>query len=100
MSHRLECPKCRRVFNIGADATIMSMDEALNSMGGVLLGGAGLGGQPDMVGSLEKCPPENLDRARQNARDSMEKIAVSLSRGNRRKWTCRYCDSVYEYPPM
>lgn len=96
----LKCTRCGRLFNIGIDATIMTMDEALNMDPGMEAFG-GLTNQPDLVSSLEGL--ENLMEARKNAKVTLEKVRTSLASGKNRKWYCRYCNndsSPYDYPPL
>ena len=103
--YRLECKRCGRVLNVGLDAGIMSMDEAveINSGNGMVtvLGDEEVMNRPDMVVSFNDHPPEDLEHSRKMVLESMKRIEASLRQGRRRKWYCHECgndDKPYKYP--
>jgi len=98
----LACSGCGTRYEIGRDAIAVSFEFALASHAAyspvlVLSNAGSTPEREDLVDSLKDVAPENLESARERARQSWRAIEHSLSSGQRRLWCCKECNKVNAY---
>jgi hypothetical protein len=98
----LTCGTCTKVYSVGVDALVMTMEmaaETMRSQGVTVLGSSPEGVEDDLVDTAAGISPERLPNILTAARDAAQFIKRSRRSGQRRRWICRACKAVNEYPP-
>jgi hypothetical protein len=100
----LKCPHCTRIYRIGIDATVVTIESVHALAKEVVIHSDGsLPDRKDMVAALDTLSLERRDPAKREGADNLRQILDSLRRGQRRWWYCSICKNETnptDYPPL
>ena len=98
----LVCSSCRRTFNIGVDAIIMTAELTLASTGrkAVVITDGASSPREDLVASSDSIPRQRRDAPLRESRDAIRIVRESLSKGQKRTWFCKSCRHTNAYPQL
>ena len=91
------CPGCRKTYRIGDDAVAVAVEYAYGLVSKTVILSDGTAPDREDLIAVLNADPKSLESAREKARQNWKIIQESLSRGERRTWRCRACDSVNTY---
>jgi len=92
------CGGCAMTYRIGIDSIIVTSEDVMNSFDNAeaLKEVGAFSGSPDLVSTVDPHNKELMLRAR--ARGESIRIHIAMKLGGPRKWRCRACDRINDYP--
>jgi hypothetical protein len=93
----LTCRGCTKVYRIGEDAVAACLEFGLGLASGLVAYDGDGPEREDLVSTLERASPDDLQDARKRALASWDIIQQSLTRGEPRRWACRACSRINSY---
>lgn len=92
---RLTCPLCGRVYDLGSNAHMTTVEEFFS------MTGIHLPDNPDVVGPLREDFRGDREELRSREQAKIKLVCRALARGERRTWKCNPCnnkETPHEYP--